>query len=676
MIFSYNWLKTYLAGSVPKPEKLRECIALHSFEVEKMQKKGTDWIFDIDILPNRAHDAFSYLGMAREITALLPKVSLSLPKQEKIKVEKGNLKRLKVSIAVKNKVPRYHAAVIEGVKIAKAPAWMLERLEQNGINSINSIVDITNYVMLETGHPLHAFDYDKVKGSVMKVRSSKKGEKITTLDENTYELQDGALVIEDATRLIDLVGIMGGNNSRIEEDTINIVLQASSFDRLSIYRAAKSTGLATDAAHLYSCGLDPNLAEEGLRRAVNLIQEIAGGRVVQLIDIYPHKVSPRVIQLDIVYLQSLLGVSISAKEAVLILERLGCKVKKAQQKLAVTVPTRRLDLEIPEDLIEEVGRIYGYERIESTPAVGSFLPAEQGSLIFWQEKIRDSLKEAGMTEVITYSFVGEEDMENFQYSKKDRAALLELANPLSSEFKFLRSILLENLVKVAARNQKVKKDIRIFESGTVFQKGRKEEDMVAGIISGDAFFEAKGVVDFLLERLGVPGVWYDSYQATPEWSRDAIWHKGRTAEIKVGNKEIGFVGEINPAILRRLKITGRIAGFQLHMGKLAELALEEKEYRPISRFPSVIRDVSVLVPRDVKVVDVLNVMNIAGGSLVVDIDLFDMYEGDEIGEGRKNFAFHVVYQSDKKTLSGKEVDVVHQKIIKSLASNEEWETRE
>lgn len=648
---------------------------MHAFEVGEVKKNKKDWTLDIDVLSNRAHDCLNHIGMAREIAAIT-KLKVKDPALKKLRVQKGTLAPLQVRIEAQAFVPRYAAFVVQGVRVGESPKWMKERLLSLKVNSINSIVDITNYVMLEFGQPLHVFDYDKIQGHAMKLRESRAGERIATLDEITYDLPKGALVIEDKEGLIDLAGIQGGQASGVTKKTKNVVFQAAAFDRQKIYRTKKEMGLTTLAADLYANGIDPNLAAQALERALFLLGQ---GKVVQAIDRYPKKVMPKKISLDTKRMRSLLGADITNKEVKAILGRLGFTVgKAAKERMLVIVPTRRLDVLIPEDLIEEVGRIYGYEKIRAEFPAAALLPPEQNADLSWQAITKDAMKEAGFTELYNYSFIGEKDLRMFAYTDREKAQVIEIENPISSEYRYMRSSLIENMLKAAALNSKNTKDMEIFETGNVFKKQGpqfEERRMLCGVITGDAFYEAKGVVDFIAERMGIKDVWYDNVQQSPKYSTPAVWHRNKSAEIKVGDKQIGFMGVISPRITSQLKLSGGAAAFHVNLDALINLATKEREYRPVPKFPPAFRDIAVLVSRDVQVVDVMNIMNAAGGKLVSDIDLFDIYDGGGVEDNRKSMAFHIMYQADDRTLKNKEVDELHKKIIKALERNPEWEVR-
>ncbi|MBI2098370.1 MAG: phenylalanine--tRNA ligase subunit beta [Candidatus Wildermuthbacteria bacterium] len=697
MLFSYNWLQEYIKGKLPAPAKLAELLNMHAFEVEALrQAQGKkDWILDIAVLPNRAHDCLSHTGMAREIAAIC-KLKLQLPKTKQIKVQKGGLAPLKVRVQSTELVPRYTALLIEGVTIGKSPTWIAERLEAVGVNSINNVVDLTNFIMLETGQPLHAFDYEQIEGpfdsaqgKLMNVREAKEGEKLETLDNQIFSLPRGALVIEDAPstgsgqakRLIDLAGIKGGKVSAISSGTKHILLQAANFNAATIYRTKSQLKYTTQAADIYAHQIDPNLTMEALERAYALCAELGiGGKIVQVVDLYPKSASWRTkrIALDMQFASSILGIPLSQKEAKRILESLDCQVALTKNRLQVTCPTRRLDLTMQEDLVEEIGRIVGYETIPAAFPIAPITPPSKNIELLWLSKIRNALKGLGFTEVYNHSFIGDKDFSPFAYSATDKEKLVEVENPLSSEFSHLRDSLLENLLKNVRDNQKKTETIRIFEVGNTFRRHKGkfvESNMLSALIYNGSFYEVKGVCDFILNGLGISSAWYDEYQATSEESRATIWHKGKSAEIKVDGEKIGFLGEISSRVNTALKLSKPVGALHLNLQKLILLASEEISYQVPSRFPASTRDIAILVPFQTKVAEVMNAMNGAGGPLVRDIDLFDMYEGEHLAQGKKNLAFHIIYESSDRTLTSKEVDTLHNQIIKAVEENPEWEVR-
>ena len=687
MKFSYNWLKSFFKKKLPEPQKLAEILTMKAFEVSEVKKSGRDWILDIDVLPNRAGDCFSHLGIAREIAAIL-NLNFQLP-ETKIKEDKKLKPKDFVSVEVvgKGTCQRYTAKVITGVKIGNSPEGIKARLKVCGLRPINNIVDIANYVMLETGQPLHAFDGEKLEGKKIIVRFAKEGEKITTLDGEKYNLDDDILVIADSQKPVAIAGIKGGKLPEIDNKTKVVILESANFNSQVIRRASRKLNLRTDASLRFEHGIDSNLTEFGISRAAYLIQKIAKGKVIKgSIDIYPKKTIAKRINLDLSYLKSLLGVEISRSRIMDILKKLEFKIVHSPKEslrlptgqakfniLTVEVPTFRLDIFLQEDLIEEVGRIYGYEKIPVLFPVSALIPPKKNYEIFWEETTKNILKEAGFSEVYNYSFISEKDKNIFGNNN-----LIELENPLSVDFKYLRASLIPNLLKNIQKNQKKAAKIKIFELGKIFRKNKEkleEKRMLTATILGEEFYQLKGVVDLLLNKIGISDVWYDNYKPTPEESKLSLWHSKKCAEIKIGQEEVGFLGEMSDKISETLKLSQKVVLFDLDFEKLAKLASEEHEFRPIPKYPSAVRDLAILVPPQVKVEEVLNVIEITGGTLVRDIDLFDIYEGEELPEGKKNLAFHLIYQAQDRTLSSKEIDQLHQKIIKTLESEPEWQVR-
>ena len=674
---------------------------MHFAEVEEVKRTQGDFALDIDVRPNRAGDCFSHLGIAREIAAItgfkLKTESRNGGTRGKKRTESSSPAKdfIQVEVKDKNACPRYSARVVNFIKVGPSPKWLRDRLSVCGLRPINNIVDIANYVMLETGQPLHAFDGEKMKGGKIIVRYAKYREKIVTLDEQRFDLDSDILVIADAEKPVAIAGIKGGKLPEIDKKTKTVIIESANFNSQIIRQGSKKLNLKTDASLRFEHGIDPNLTEPALDRAASLIQKVAGGKIARgLVDVYPKKVFPKIIRLNLDYVESLLGIKIPEKEIRDILESLDFKIKnrvppqrdegeeeaevlfahKKSKILDVGVPTRRLDVSLPEDLIEEVGRIYGYDKIEAVFPTSSLVPSKRNLDVFWKDVAKDILKEAGFTEVYNYSFFGEREAKSFGYKEGE---LIEVNNPLSQEQKNLRTSLIPNLLKNVEKNFKRTKEISIFELGKIFknQKTEGEKNMLSGVLLGDMFFRAKGVIDSLLNKLGISDVWYDEYKPTPEDSKLSIWHPQKCAEIKTDGKEIGFLGEVSPRIINNFDIQGKVVLFDIDFEKLSELASEEHEYRPISRFPSAVRDIAVLVPRFIKVEEVLNKIYDSGGDLIRDVDLFDIYEGEELPQGKKNLAFHIIFQSKTGTLSSEEIDGIQNKIIKILELMPEWQVR-
>jgi phenylalanyl-tRNA synthetase beta chain len=645
MKVSYNWLQSFFKKKLPLPEKVADLLTRHSFETELVDRVGQDYLLDVEVLPNRAHDCLSHWGIAREIGALLKYPFELVDYAKKIKISRGESvkKFIKVEIEDKNLCPRYTARAVVNVKVKPSPQWLQERLKTCGLRPINNIVDIANYVMLETGQPLHAFDADKLEGKKIIVRRAKKGEKITTLDNEKYDLNENVLVIADGKNPVCVAGIKGGQGPEIDGQTKRIILEAANFSPQIIRQGSEQLQLKTDASWRFEHQLDPNLTEETIDMTAYLIQEITGGQVLNgIADVYPNKIKPRKVKLEIKRVKGLLGVDISAKEIKSILERLGFGAKNLGLQgpnFQVTVPTRRLDISIPEDLIEEIGRLYGFEKIPSQLPTATLIPAERNEDLIYQNKIRNILVNLGFSEVYNYSFVSDQEE-------------VEMLNPVSQEQKYLRPNLAINLLKNIESNKKYFKEVRLFEIGKVFEKNKNkviEKKKLGAVLFPADFYRLKGVIETLLNKLRVTDVWYD------EASGGNI-----KAEVKIGNDLLGWLGDNI---------------FELDFEKIVRLATEERIYLSPSKYPAVVRDIALLIDQRTKVVEVLNLINAAGGRLVRDVDLFDMYQGEEIPEGKKNLAFHIIYQADDHTLTDKEVNQLQEKIIKALEEEGRWEVR-
>ncbi len=682
MLFSYNWIQSFLDGKAPKAEELAKNLTLHSFEVEDIKKAGQDTVFDVDITPNRAGDCFSHIGVARECAV----VSNLKFRQEKFKLKEDakllTKKFIQVNIEKAKDCPRYVGRIIQGVKVGPSPKIIQNRLKSCGLQPINNIVDATNYVMLETGQPLHAFDYDKIDGREISIRRARDKEEITTLSDQNYKLDKDVLVISDRKGPLAIAGIKGGQKAAIDSETKNLFLEAGNFFPDLIHKTSRKLNLRTDASLRFEHGLDVNIASQAIDKLAFLIQESAGGKIAKgKIDIYPQKIIDWKIKLNLIYLNKLLGIKIAKQEVIKILESLWLTPKEFEKdKIEVTIPTWRIDLRLPEDLIEEIGRIYGYDKIKPNSPLLSFNVREENREVLWQRKIKNILKESGFNEVYNYSFISK------QIGDSLGSNLVELENPSSQEFFYLRPNLLINLCKDIKINTGIfsqNNSFKFFEIGKVFKEKNGfpiEKKILSAVITtqkNNGFFQLKGIVDTLLKQLGISDIFYDDWEASPSDSQNIFWDSQASAEIKIGGQEIGFLGKIFSGVLADmgLKSKKQVFAFEIDFKKLLEFCNEEIEYQKIYKYPSAIRDVAVLVPYAVKVVDILNTINIAGGNLVRDVDLFDFYEGDNLPEHKKSIAFHIIFQAEDRTLTSEEIDRAYKKIIKALEDNLDWELR-
>lgn len=677
MNVSYNWIKTFFDKPLPQPKELAEILTMHSFENESLEKKGQDYILGIDVLPDRAGDCLSHIGIAKECAAILDK---------KILIPKINLKENKklktkdfVSVEVKDKIgcKRYIARVLTNVKITESPKWIKERLIACGLNPINNVVDITNYVMLEMGQPLHAFDYEKIQDQKIIVRKAKKGEKITTLSGLEYKLDEDILVIADSKNPLALAGIKGGQKSEINSKTKTIVLESANFNAKLISQTARKINLRTDASIRFEQNLDPNLAELAINRVAMLINEIVGADVASgLVDFYPNKLKPKKITLNLDNLNNILGLTIPLKEIENILKRLDIKlIKKTKNSLLLEIPTSRQDIIIPENLIEEIGRIYGYEKIQPELPCGYLAPVEKNKDIFWQNKAKNILKQLNYNEVYDYSFVDEDLLKLNEIATN---TLRKVKNPVSSEFAYLRNGLMPQLLRDAKENLKTFKDFKIFELDKIFipQKNKTlETRMLAGIIATSEekaqiiFSKIRGELNLLINNLGIEKVSYE------KGILETTWDKQNSLIIKIKGQPIGVFGQINFNILEKFNINERIFGFEIDFEKLQSLSSEKKEFESISFHPPATRDISGLVLKTIAIDAIIEEIYKIDIHLIKSAEPFDIYQGSGIPENQKSVSFHIVYQSDEKTLDTKTIDMLQKQILEKLEEKFNWQIR-
>jgi len=625
-----------------------------------------DTVFDIDVLPNRAHDCLSNIGIAREVAAIINVEfeikNLELREDKSLKIEDF----VKVKVGDTKLCPRYTARVVSDIKVKDSPQWLKSRLQACGVRPINNIVDITNYVMLEYGQPMHAFDADKLTNKEIIVRRAKNGEKIITLDGEKRELTKDMLVITDSKKPIAIAGVMGGAEKEVKDTTKNIILESANFNSLSIRQTAAKLGLRSESSDRFGYGLDPNLASQAQDRAAYLMQELAQGKVVSgMIDIYPKKVKPWKVKVNLGWLDKFLGVSVSKNKVLQILKSLQFGVKQKGRELEVNIPTFRLDLTIPEDVAEEMARLYGYSKIEEQSPRGKLEPVPKNDQLYWENFIKDALSGAGFTEVYNYSFSGEKDLKILGKGAKD---VLELVNPLNIELKYMRPSLVPGILQNVLSNLRNFDQFKIFELARVYIPKRegelpKEERRISGaMVSQQLFYEAKGVVELLLNKLGISEKAVSFKLKAEGW----IWHPGRTAEIRIDKEIIGVLGEIHPKILARLDIESKVAMFDLDFDKIITLVTTKKAFKKIPKYPAITLDLAFILAKKTLHDHLKNAILEAGKPLVTQVELFDVYEGKPLEKGKKSLAFHITYQAEDRTLKDKEVFKIQDKIIKAL----------
>ena len=633
-----------------------------------------DAVFDLEVTPNRP-DCLSVLGVAREVAALT-KQEVRLPSSAYDETGPEIDKHVSVEIADPDLCRRYCASLIEGVKIGPSPAWMQQRLTACGMRPINNIVDITNYVMLEYGQPLHAFDFRRIGGAKIIVRRARTGEKLTSLDVVERALSPEMLVIADQAIPVAIAGVMGGADSEVTEITTSVLLESANFNQVSIRRTSVGLKLRSEASMRFERGISPELTVPALRRATQLMLQIAGGQAARgLADVYPGKKEAKVIQLRTPSVRRLLGLEVSQEQIVNILTSLAFQcAPTGAEETTVTVPYWRMDVNEPADLAEEVARIMGYAAIPTT-MLSSELPQQQVNTgLAFREQLRDLMVAAGFQEVITYSLTSQD--------KLAKAASAEnatrVANPLSTELEYLRTSLRPGLLSTLAANQKYEEGgIRLFEIGRVFL-GRgndlpDEREVLGGVVSGPRgtlswlrekgqsdFFDAKGTVESVLSRLGI--------EADYEASSEEKLRPGRVARVVVGQTVVGIIGELHPKVAESFELLPQpVALFEIDIERLLSSTKEERSYHPLSRFPRSVRDIAVLVDVQVPAKKMLDIVRAV--SLVSQVSLFDLYSGKQVPAGKKSVAFRIAYQSDSHTLTEEELETAENEILSRLAKD-------
>jgi phenylalanyl-tRNA synthetase beta chain len=640
-----------------------------------------DWILDINITPNRS-DCLCVLGIAREVAALTGK-PLRFPADKKAEKDPSADRLTSVTLDRPDLCPRYVAKLILGVRIGPSPFWMRRRLEACGVRAISNIVDVTNYVMLEMGQPLHAFDFHRLEEKRIVVRTAAPGFTFTTLDGTGRKMPKDALMICDGKRPVALAGIMGGLNSEIEEDTSDILLESAYFDPMGIRRTSKQLGLSTEASIRFERGIDPNGSLRAAERAADLMAALAGGTVSRgAVDAYPKKIQPLQIPLRVSRVNQILGTSINGKEIQTHLKNLQLEVREnGADSFRVTAPTYRVDLTREIDLIEEVARLHGFHRVPVTLPSGRVSPEKKTPMQVGVERARDFLSGFGFWEVITYSFISPQVLLDLRISPNDRKARgLRIQNPLSEDQAVMRTTLVPGLLHTVRSNlYRQNLDLKLFELGRVFfprgpEDQPEEVEFLGGILSGLRdeeswakpraecdFFDLKGALEGLFEGMGVAGVQFLPDHQIP------FLHPGKACRVCVKGEDIGILGEVNPAVRELFDLKEKVFLFELDFQKVVSRMTERRTFTPLPRYPAVARDLAVVVDEPVAAGDILKTLWKASEGWIKEIRLFDLYRGNPVPSGRKSLAFRLVYQKEDRTLTDREVNEFHQNLVELLA---------
>ena len=634
-------------------------------------------VIDFEITPNRP-DCLSIMGMAREAAATFDE-KLRYPDTE-VSDTTGNAgDYIKVNIESPELCRRYVARIATEVKIGESPWWLQKRLMFAGMRPINNIVDITNYVLLETGHPLHAFDIRTIEKNQIIVKTAKEGDKFTTLDETERTLTEDMLMINDGVKPIAIAGVMGGLNSEIREDTETIVIEAANFDMDSIRLTSKKLGLRTEASSRFEKGMDPNLSLTAADRVCSLIMQTGAGKVTGgAVDNYPVKTVSKTTEVRVEKINSILGTSIKGPEMKKILERLEMDVTAEGEILKVTPPTIRMDLNEEIDFSEEVARIYGYGNLNMTGHKDN-CEADIPSDRKMRDLIRNTMTGFGYNEIQTYSFVSPKGVDEVNIPRDSaKRDFVKLINPLGEENSVMRTTLLPEMMEVMERNYKRNiSDFTAFEIGNTFIN-KKETELPEERYSlslgqygkGKDFFCMKGVLTGILEVLGIQTYEFVAYEDTE------TFHPGRCATLIINGRETGIIGEVHPDVLKNFGIDERACAGEIDLKELLEEADIMRYYKPLPKYPFISLDISLLVKDDVTVQSIEKIAATATGDLLESIDLFDKYKGQQIPEGMKSLSFSLIYRAGDRTLTDEEVLPLHQKLLDRLNKELGAELRE
>jgi len=652
--------------------------------------KMDDVILDIKVTPNRS-DCLSHFGLAREIAGLTGE-KYEFPLKPFTEGRESTKKIMKLNVEDQERCLRYAGRVVLNVRVGPSPAWLKRDLESIGLRSINNVVDITNFVMMEIGQPLHAFDIAKVEGSQIIVRKAKPGEKLTTLMDQELTFDGTELVIADSKKPVALAGVMGGKQTGVNEQTRDIFVESAYFIPSAVRRASRRHGLESDSSYRFSRGVDPDAINLALNRACQLLAEYSGGSIcADSYDIYPRPVAKPRVELDLAFISARLGMNIDGIEAKRLLERVGCDVSGSGQRLMVNPPPYRADLRIPEDLGEEMLRLKGFGSVPETLPQTVAAPANDDLVYTLENRLGQTLRDLGLDQAINLSFVNSIFLEEFLGAS---SPVVELSNPINLELNVMRPSLLPSLAKNAAHNFR-HGQVRggLFEIAPVFAvhetKDLKNEtrpfyeELHLGIIqwgsesenwlkpnSAEPFFKLKGVIEGMLKTWQYKTFKFEKLEVVP-----SFLHPGKSAQVFVEGKPVGFVGVLHPALNDKLEIKGAVVVAKLNLKALFTGQPKMVKAKPLPKFPTVERDVAFLSPSEVDAGAIREALAKAAGPILITCYPFDIYRGDELPQDKKSIAFRLIYQDQNRTLSDEEVNAAHQKVIDQVSQKLNLTTR-
>lgn len=625
-------------------------------------------VIDFEITSNRP-DCLSIVGMARETAATLginytmPETSYSTALKEKVEEN--------IKVDIKDTLcRRYMARGVKNIKIEPSPSWMQEKLMAAGVRPINNIVDITNFVMLELGQPMHAFDRREITSDVIVVERAEENEKFTTLDGIDRELNNDVLCIKDGNKTIGLAGIMGGLNSEIKEDTKEIIFESANFDGTNIRVASQRLGLRTEASSRFEKDLDTNLVQTAMDRACNLVVLLNAGDIMEgTIDVYKEKAEVKTLDVDYNWINKFLGTDISKENMKEYLNRLEMDVVIEGNILKITVPTFRADINIKEDIAEEIARIYGYNNIPTTIATTNNLKGGKDRKQQLDDVVINTMIGCGINQSISYSFVSPKVFDSINLPEDSSLRkVVKIKNPLGEDYSIMRTTTLPSMMESLGRNYSRNNDeVRLFELGKIYlpnadaNKLPEERNILTiGLYGKVDYLNLKGIVENLLETIGIKG---SSFRRE---ASNQSYHPGKTAALMINKDYVGVLGEIHPDVSDNYGIEAACYVAELNLDVLYSNANTERKYSPLPKYPAVTRDMALLVDDSILVQEIEDIIVKQSGNMLEKVQLFDVYKGKQIPDGKKSIAYSLIYRLENKTLTDGEVNKVHEKILRSL----------
>lgn len=647
-----------------------------------------DVVLDIDLTANRG-DCTNILGLAREAAAVLD-TECRMPDLSVQEAAGGSAAELaKIEVQAADLCSRFAVRVLKNIKIGPSPEWMQKHLRACGMRPISNVVDVTNYVMLELGQPMHAYDYDKVSGHTLIVRRAKDGEKLVTLDSQERILDASMITIADLEQAVGLGGVMGGLATEVTGATVNVMLEAATFNGPSIRRTSKALGLRSEASGRFERGVDTVLTHNALNRAAHLLEQMGACETVSgIVEAYPVPVQPAVVRVTPAAINTRIGVEIAVDEMVAILRKLQFAVSQEGDTLVVTAPSWRYDVTCDADISEEIARVHSYDKIASHMPSLPLVQGRQAVIEDVRDKVEDYLASVGLNEVMTYSFIHPAALDKLELAADDaRRTCIELMNPISDEFKVMRTTLVPSILTTVAYTQARQSDsIKIFEVGRTYLPQALplidfpvEKRVLCAALSGRRnvlnwteskadvdFYDMKGVVEGLLASLQVAG-----YKLTPV--AQSYLHPGKSCAIEYQGEQIGSFGELHPAVAANFAISSDTYILELALEPLVAAAVQVPQYQHLPKFPGTARDIAVVVPVDVSMSELEGVIRANAGELLTDVKVFDIYTGKQVAEGCKSMAFNLTFQADDRTLTDTEIDTVIKNVVAKVG--EEYQAK-